>query len=222
MNTYLVKLSEKSESKHSGHRKLSIVNLDRFLLCPNDNLQHRWWNLSVQARCVQFSLTLRDFLALKVKTAISRGKDGAECVVHLRVTALYKWEHECKCHRMHSWERNVSVQQVSTPVLTESEPCWRALGLKLKRELTWHILVSNCCVLSLINNGTEFELQQIRAVNLLSVSLSLNVSCTASAFVDPLCLWDDLFHHYITSFAFFIVEHIALKVFLWNGQRDSY
>ncbi len=67
----------------------------------------------------------------------------------------------------------------------ESEPRWRALGLKLKRALTWHSLVSNCCLLSLINNGAEFELLQIRTVNLHSPSPPLTTSCTASVFVDP-------------------------------------
>lgn len=61
----------------------------------------------------------------------------------------YKWGKE-------GWTK--SGQQVSPPVLTESEPRWRALGLKSKRALTWHVLVSNCCLLSSMNNGAEFEL----------------------------------------------------------------
>lgn len=129
----------------------------------------------------------------------------------LCLCVLYKWAHEREHDRMYQqarWtktetQRNDTAQQVSTLALTGSEPCWRALSLKLKRALTWHILVSNCCLLSLINNGAEFEYLQIRALNLLSLSLSLMASCAASAFVDPQCLGDDLFYHYITSFLHF-------------------
>ena len=91
-------------------------------------------------------------------------KNTPDCVVCLHVTVLHvqmrTWTE--------MWQRDTEKRRwYHTPsVLIESEPCWGALGLKSKRALTWHILVSNCCLLSLINNGAEFELVQIRAVNL--------------------------------------------------------
>lgn len=66
------------------------------------------------------------FLALKVKTATLPGKDRLECEVYLRVSAYYKREHGCKCHidaAARAMDKEKEMQQVSTLVLTESEPC---------------------------------------------------------------------------------------------------
>lgn len=170
------------------------------------------------ARAVHTFCRTAGFLALKVKTSTPwkkpQKRQTNRCGWCARMSQRYINENMntntvtgCTSNRGRWTERaggggqnDILCSKCPLQSLQKSEPCWGALELKLKRALTWHILVSNCCLLSLINNGAEFELLQIRDMNLLSLSLSLTDCTMLTLWI--LCVSEMTFfmYHYVASF----------------------